>query len=84
MLKTLTGGAIVKSEVNNLGRWGYRKDMDCYRERLETTLAGQQDLSNLRLILMQFHRLAKLKLERAHEGYTIFACLSMAKIFYFW
>ncbi len=57
--------------------------MDCYREGLETTIAGQQDLSNLRHNLTQFHRLAKLKLERVCEGLDTFACLSMAKVFLF-
>lgn len=57
--------------------------MDCCREGLETTTAGQQDLSNLRHNLTQFHRLTKLKLERAFEGFINLRRFSMAKVLLF-
>lgn len=39
-------------------------DTDCCREAVETLQAGQQAMSKPRHNLMQFHRHAKLKLER--------------------
>ena len=42
---------------------------------METSIAGQQDMSNLRHDLTQFHRLAELKLERDTKTLSVSAVL---------
>ncbi|MBQ3563676.1 MAG: hypothetical protein IJA21_03625 [Clostridia bacterium] len=58
------GFTIIPVNKDFSGRQGYHMDTDCCREAVETLQAGQQAMSKPRHNLMQFHRHAKLKLER--------------------
>ena len=58
------GFTIISVNKDFSGRQGYHMDTDCCREAVETLQAGQQAMSKPRHNLMQFHRHAKLKLER--------------------